>query len=235
MNQQMSGKCSSGESCADKSVRATRCQSVSASAERHKQAHELDYSGPYGDKDQRGHHEQDQRDDHLDRGFGGLLFGALASFGAQGIGVNAKGLGHAGSEAVGLDQGSDERANIFHAGAGGQIAKRFDARLAGAGFEVEEVELGGKLGVSVLQIFADAIEGLVEGQSGFDADDGEVERIGKSEANTALALLNFLFQQERGMKKPKAKSPSRSRGESNPETRKTEKKPMAAKRTRRPR
>jgi hypothetical protein len=81
--------------------------------------HELDYGGAYGYEDQRGHYEEDEGDDHFYGGFGGLLFGALAALGAQGIGVDAQGLGDAGSEAVGLDEGSDEGADVVDSGAVG--------------------------------------------------------------------------------------------------------------------
>ena len=57
---------------------------------------ELDYGGANRHEDQRGDYEEDQRDDHFYGGFGGLLFGALAALGAQGIGVDAQGLGDAG-------------------------------------------------------------------------------------------------------------------------------------------
>ena len=79
--------------------------------------HQLNYGWAYGYENQGGHHKQDERDDHFNGGLGGLLFGALAALGAQGIGMDAQGLGYAGSEAVGLNQGSDQRANVVYAGA----------------------------------------------------------------------------------------------------------------------
>ena len=91
-----------------------------------------------------------------------MFFGALAALGAQGIGMHAQGLGHAGSEAVGLNQSSDEGANVIDAGALGEIAEGFDARLAGAGLEVEEMEFGAQFGVRVLQVIAHAHQGLIE-------------------------------------------------------------------------
>ena len=79
--------------------------------------HQLNYGRSNGHENQGRHHEQHQGNDHFDSGLGGLLFGALAAFGAQRFGMHAQGLGHAGSEAVGLDQGADERAQVIDAGA----------------------------------------------------------------------------------------------------------------------
>jgi hypothetical protein len=102
--------------------------------------HQLNYGGPDGNENQGGHHKQDEWDDHFDGSFGGLFFGALAALGTQGIGMHAQGLGNAGSEAVGLNKGSDERANVIDPSALSQIAERLDARFSGASFEVEEME-----------------------------------------------------------------------------------------------
>jgi hypothetical protein len=85
--------------------------------DRHEYVHQLNYGRPYGDENQGGHHKQDERDDHFDGGLGGLFFGALAALGAQGIGMNAQGLGNAGAEAVGLNQGCDQGANVIDASA----------------------------------------------------------------------------------------------------------------------
>src|ERR1017187_10609225 len=96
---------------------------------------QLNYGWADGDENQGGHYEQNQGDDHLDGRLGGLLFGALAALGAQGIGMDAQGLGDAGAEAVGLNQGPDEGANIVDAGALGEVSERFYSGFTGAGFE----------------------------------------------------------------------------------------------------
>ena len=100
----------------------------------------MNYCWAYGYEYQGRHYEEDERDDHFYGCLGGLFFGALASFGAEGVGVDAQGLGDAGSEAIGLDESSDQRANIFISGAGGEVAECFDAGFSGAGFEIEEME-----------------------------------------------------------------------------------------------
>src|SRR5208283_3205330 len=162
---------------------------------------QLNYGWAYGHENQRGHYKQDQGNDHFDGGLGGLFFGALAALGAQGIGMDAQGLGDAGSEAVGLNQGPDQGADVIDAGALGQIAERLDARFAGTSFEVEEMEFGAQFGMRRAQIFADAHHGLIERQAGFHADDGQIQSIGEAEANAVLSLLQFLFQQEARNKK----------------------------------
>ena len=116
--------------------------------------------------------------DHFDGGLGGLLFGALAAGGAQGIGMNTESLGDAGAEAVGLDERADEGANVIDSGAVDEIAQGFGAGFAGAHFEVDEMEFVAEIGVGVVEILADAHQGLIEGESGFDADDGEIESVG---------------------------------------------------------
>ena len=149
-----------------------------------------------GDEEERDQNENDEGRDHLDGGFGGLLFGALAAGGAQGIGVNAQGLGDAGAEAVGLDERADQGANVIDAGAVDEIAQGFGAGLAGAHFEVDEMEFVAEIGMGVMQIFADAHQGLIEGESGFDADDGEIESIGQSDADAVLTVFDHALQNE---------------------------------------
>ena len=94
---------------------------------RHEYVQQLNYGRAYGDENQGGHYKQDQGNDHFDGRLGGLFFGALAALGAQGIGMHAQGLGDAGSEAVGLNQGRDQRADVIDPGALGQIAERLNA------------------------------------------------------------------------------------------------------------
>src|SRR3984893_16682436 len=150
---------------------------------------QLNYGWAYGDENQGGHYKQDEWDDHFDGRFGGLFFGALAALGAQGIGMHAQGLGNAGSEAVGLNQGCYQRANVIDASAFGQIAERLDARFSGASFEVEEMEFSAQVRVGVAEVLAHSHHGLIERQARCHADDGQIQCVGKAEANQALALL----------------------------------------------
>ena len=137
----------------------------------------LDECRADGDEEERNQNKNDEWGDHFDGSLGGLLFGALAAGGAQGIGMNAESLRDAGAEAVGLDEGADQGADVIDTGAVDEIAESFGARLAGAHFEVDEMEFVAEIGMGVMEILADAHESLIEGESGFDADDGEIKSI----------------------------------------------------------
>src|SRR5580658_9525013 len=136
----------------------------------HEDVHQLNYGRAYGDENQGGHHEQDQGNDHFYGRLGGLFFGALAALRAQGIGMHAQGLRHAGSEAVSLNQGCDQGADVVDAGALGQSAQRFHARFSGARFQIEEMEFTAQFRVRGAQILAYPHHRLVERQSRFDAE-----------------------------------------------------------------
>ena len=88
----------------------------------HQNTKQLNDGRPESHEDDGGEDKQDQRDDHLDGGFGSLFFGALTAFGAQRIGVNTKCLRDAGAEAIGLNQGGDQGAHVVDAGALDQVA-----------------------------------------------------------------------------------------------------------------
>src|ERR1700691_2607821 len=115
--------------------------------------------------------------------------------------MHAQSLSHAGSKAVGLNEGSDKRLDVIDPSTFGQIAQRFDARLSGARFQVEEMEFGAQFRERVAQILGDAHHGLIERQARFYADHGEIESIRKAEANSELACFQFLFQQKSWEKK----------------------------------
>ena len=160
----------------------------------------LNHGRPDGDENQGGHDEEHERDDHLDGGFRGLFFGALATFGAERVGMHTQSLGDAGTEAIGLNESSDEGADVIDSGAFGEIAESLDAGLTGSGFEIEKMKFGAEFGMGVTEVLADAHHGLIERETGFDADDGKVESIGKAETDATLAFLQFLFQKETGKK-----------------------------------
>src|SRR5262249_42580796 len=49
---------------------------------------------------------------------------------------------------------------------------------------------------SVTEILAHAHHRLIEGKASFDADDGEVERVGHAEADAGLAVIDFAFEEK---------------------------------------
>src|SRR5450755_1494213 len=63
---------------------------------------QFDNSRADRDKNNRRQNKYHQWGDHLDRGFGRLLFGPLPAFRAEGVGMHSEGLRDAGAEAVSL-------------------------------------------------------------------------------------------------------------------------------------
>ena len=63
------------------------------------------------------------------------------------------------------------------------------------------MEFGAQFRVRVAQVLAHAHHGLIERQARFHADHGQIESIGKAEANAALPFLQLLLQQESRKKK----------------------------------
>ena len=62
--------------------------------------------------------------------------------------------------------------------------------FAGALFEVDLVEFLVELGIADGDLLADAEEGLIEAEAGFDADDEEVDGVGNAFLNLFLALID---------------------------------------------
>src|SRR5579884_3140928 len=163
---------------------------------REQNADQLNSRGPDAYDEHRGKHEQHEHGDHFDGRFCGLFFGALAALGAQRIGVNAERLGNAGTEAVGLHQHRNQGPNVVNARAVGQVAQSFGAGLSGSHLQVHQAEFFAEFFVRVLQIFTDALHGLIERQSGFDADDSQVEGIGQCQPDFQLTFSDDALEDE---------------------------------------
>ena len=114
--------------------------------------------------------------------------------------MHAEGLSDAGTEAIGLNQCTNQGADIVNPGAIDQITQSLGAGLAGAHLEVDQVELIAEIGMGVVQILAHAHQRLIERKSGLDADDGEVEGVGQAEANALLPVPDHALQDEAGKK-----------------------------------
>jgi hypothetical protein len=167
-------------------------------------ADQFDDGGSDGDEDDRRQNKKHEGGNHFDRSFGGLLFGALPALSAEGIGVYAQSLSDAGAETIGLDECTHKRANVIDTGALDEVAEGLGARLAGAHLEVDEMKFIAEIGVGVVQILADPHQSLVERESGLHANDGEVEGIGKSDADAALAIPNQALEDETRQKESKS-------------------------------
>src|ERR1700736_104844 len=155
---------------------------------------QLNDRGTDGHEDDGRQNEHHQGRDHFNRSFRSLLFGALAALGAERVGVHAKRLGNAGTEAVGLDESGDQGANIVNPGADHQIAKGLGARLSGTHLKIDQMKFVAQIGVGIMQIAADAHHGLIEGESGFDAYHCEIEGVSQTHADALLATFNHVFQ-----------------------------------------
>ena len=123
------------------------------------------------------------------------------------LGVHAQRLRDARAELVGLHQHRDERDDVVHAGALGEVVQRFDARLAGAQLEVDQPQLVGQIRVRERELLADALNRLIETEPRFDADHEQVERVGQPEPDAVLPPLG----QPRRAPCPAARSRARSR------------------------
>ena len=119
--------------------------------------------------------------------------------------MHPEGLGDAGAEAISLNQCTNQRADVVNPGSVDEVTEGFHAGLAGAHFEVHEVELIAQVGVGMVQILADAGKSLVEREAGLNADDGEVESVGQAEANAILAIFNHALQDEAREEKAEAR------------------------------
>ena len=181
-----------------------------------------------GDEEEGHQNEHNKGRDHLDGGFGGLLFGALTPSSPQRIRVNAQGLSHAGAETIGLNECADQGANVIHASAVDEIAQGFGPGLAGAHLEIDQMKFVAEVGISVMQLFTDAHQCLVEGKASFHANDCQIERVGKPMRMRRWRSLIIRFKKKRGKKKPKAGTQTSMGTLSKPEKRMTPARPRSA-------
>jgi hypothetical protein len=142
---------------------------------------QFDHGWTDGDKDDRWQNKDHQWGNHLNGGFCCLFFGPLPAFRAEGVGMHPKSLGDAGAEAVGLNQCTNEGADIVNTGSVHQVSQGFGSRLPGAHFQIDQMEFVAQIGMGMMQVLAHSHEGLVERQAGFYANDCEVERVGQAE------------------------------------------------------
>ena len=115
--------------------------------------------------------------------------------------MHAEGLGDAGAEAVCLNQCTNKRADVVNTGAIDKIAQSFSTGLAGAHLEVDQMKFVAEIGMGVVQILTYAHQSLVERQTCFNADDGEIEGIRQANANALLAVPNHAFEDKPRKKK----------------------------------
>ena len=87
---------------------------------------------------------------------------------------------------------------IVHSCAVGQIPERLRPRLAGAQLEVDQPQFVGEIRMREPELLADPLNRLVQAESGFDADDEQVERVRQPQADPMLALLGHPAERHAG-------------------------------------
>src|SRR5690242_13834483 len=103
--------------------------------------------------------------------------------------MGAKRLRDAGAELVGLNQQRDQRLDVVDLSSGGEILEGFHARLAGSNLGGNQPQLIGERGIGQAELVGSLDNRLVEARSGFDANDEQVERIGKPLADLSFPPL----------------------------------------------
>ncbi len=120
--------------------------------------------------------------------------------------MHPKSLSHAGAEAIRLNQCTNKRTDVVNPGAFDKVPEGLRAGLTGAHFEVHQMELIAEIGMGVMQILANAHQSLVEGETGLDANDGEVEGIGQAETNAMLPVFDHPLQDKARKEKAEARN-----------------------------
>ena len=132
--------------------------------------------------------EQHQRENQLDGGLGCFLFGDLATARTHRIALHAQRLSDARSELIGLDKNRRQRSKVVHTGSLAQLVEYVISLPSHLQLEVAEVQFFADDAVRFLHFLGDAAHGLVQAETGLDADDHQVERIGKAEKDGFLAF-----------------------------------------------
>src|SRR5689334_8642635 len=70
------------------------------------------------------------------------------------------------------------------------------ASLSGTHLQPNQIQLAGQVHVRMADVVADTLERLIESKARFDADDGEIERIGQTPADTQLAFRDHALEHE---------------------------------------
>ena len=85
-----------------------------------------------------------------------------------------------------------------NAGALYQITQSLSSRLAGSHFQIYQMELIAKFRMGVMQVGANTHQCLIKGQSGFDADDGEIQGIRQPQLDALLPPLDHPLEHKSG-------------------------------------
>src|SRR6266550_8285608 len=142
---------------------------------------------PKDDDEQRREDAPDERKEHLDRGLGGLLLGALTALDAELLRLDLEDLRDRHTELLGLDDRADEVGQRGDLGTGDDVTQRVAASLADPDLGERPAEL---LGQRTVELLDDLAEGGVEAEAGPHGDRQQVERIRDLEQDRVLALAH---------------------------------------------
>src|SRR5579864_4932731 len=178
------------------------CPALVADGSRPQLPDQFDDRRPDGHKNDRGQNKDHQWGNHLDCSFRCLFFGSLPAFRAEGVGMHSESLSDAGTEAISLYQCTNKRTDVVNTGALHEVTEGLGAGLAGAQLEIDEVEFVAQIGMCMVQILSDAAQRLIQGKASLDADHGQVEGIGQSQADAVLPVFDHALQDEAGKDEP---------------------------------
>ena len=116
----------------------------------------------------------------------------------HGVGLNAQSRGDARAELFGLDDHGGERSHVVDSGADAQVAQHVAPRPAHLELEVGDGELFADHRARMGQLAGDPAHGRVEPQAGLDADDHQVERVGKAQEDRLAAPFLAVADDEVG-------------------------------------
>ena len=127
-----------------------------------------------------------------------MLFGQLAPFGAQLIGLHAQRGGDAGAEAFGLDQHGHQGVDILDARAQAQVAQGALLGIAGAQFQRQQMQFLGQHPAFQADLGRYPRQRRIHRQARLHADGHQVECVGKRFKDLALAQADAPVQPEIG-------------------------------------
>lgn len=148
-----------------------------------------------GDDEDGWEDEEDEWEDDLDRGFHGLGFDVLATAFADVVGLVLEGLAHAGTEALGLDDGGHEERDVLEAAAVGHAAHGGAAHDAHADVVLHAAAL---VDEGALHARGDLRERGVEGKARLHTDAEQVEHLRQLVLDLLLAALDGRIEEDDG-------------------------------------
>jgi hypothetical protein len=118
-----------------------------------------------------------QREHELDGDLCRSFLGSLSPLGPRHVRVGAKGIRDTRTEAIRLHQHCNQTSHVLDLRSCSKVLERFDARLSGSALDVDQMQLLGERRMGDTEFLGALENGLVDSQSGFQADNQEIERV----------------------------------------------------------